>query len=74
MDHDVALNLEVFAQVSDQKVWFTEWVENNIGVLDLSKKLPIDVKFDSEEIQNCPTNGQSGSIAVTESAIGDTVT
>ncbi len=73
-DCGIALNCglaQVFGfDVSDQKVWFTEWVENNIGVLDLSKKLPIDVKFDSEEIKI--TNGQSGSIAVTVSAIGDT--
>ena len=30
---------------------FAEWVENNIGVLDLSLDLPIDIKFDPEEIK-----------------------
>ncbi len=28
---------------SDSKVWFTEWVENNIGFLDPTIPLPIDV-------------------------------
>ena len=57
--------------VYDQKVWFTEWVENNIGVLDISKELPIDVKFDSDTVKI--TSGESASIVVTVSAIGDTV-
>lgn len=26
------------------KIWFTEWVENNIGVVDLSVPLPVDVQ------------------------------
>ncbi|MGI0074928.1 MAG: hypothetical protein ACREA5_03175, partial [Nitrosotalea sp.] len=29
--------------VNHNKVWFTEWVENNIGVLDSSVPLPINV-------------------------------
>ncbi len=29
--------------VSQDKVWFTEWVENNIGVLDASVALPFDI-------------------------------
>ncbi|HZS74648.1 MAG TPA: lyase, partial [Candidatus Nitrosotalea sp.] len=29
--------------VDHNKVWFTEWVENNIGVLDSSVPLPINV-------------------------------
>ena len=55
--------------ISDQKVWFTEWVENNIGVLDLSLDLPIDIKFDPEEIKI--TKGDSVIITATISAIGD---
>ena len=40
-DCGIALNCglaQVFGfDISDQKVWFTEWVENNIGVLDFSQ-------------------------------------
>ena len=73
-DCGIALNCglaQVFGfDISDQKVWFTEWVENNIGVLDLSLDLPIDIKFDPEEIKI--TKGESVIITATISAIGDT--
>ena len=73
-DCGIALNCglaQVFGfDISDQKVWFTEWVENNIGVLDLSLDLPIDIKFDPEEIKI--TKGDSVIITATISAIGDT--
>ena len=36
--------------VAGDKVWFTEWVENNIGVLDTSLPLPFDVSLDVDEI------------------------
>jgi len=36
--------------VHDEKIWFTEWVENNIGVLDTSIPLPFEVNIDTEEI------------------------
>lgn len=32
------------------RVWFTEWVENNIGVVDLSKQLPLDFEISQKEI------------------------
>ncbi|WP_428323723.1 virginiamycin B lyase family protein [Nitrosopumilus sp.] len=35
----------------DKQVWFTEWVENNIGVLDTSVPLPIEVSIDDDEIE-----------------------
>lgn len=43
------------AQVFDfaihgDKIWFTEWVENNIGVIDTSKALPIDVELESNTL------------------------
>ena len=45
----------VVAQIFDisvdgQKIWFTEWVENNIGVVDTSHPLPFDVKVESDSI------------------------
>ncbi len=38
-----------FKSVGD-KVWFTEWVENNIGVVDLSKELPFELGVSQKEI------------------------
>ena len=36
--------------VDHNKVWFSEWVENNIGVLDSSVALPIDVNASDSSI------------------------
>ena len=43
------------AQVFDfapdgKKIWFTEWVENNIGVVDTSIPLPLSIDIDKQEI------------------------
>ena len=43
------------AQVFDfaaygEKIWFTEWVENNIGVVDTSIPLPFSVDTDKGEM------------------------
>ena len=43
------------AQVFDfaaygKKIWFTEWVENNIGVVDTSIPLPFSIDIDRKEI------------------------
>jgi len=36
--------------VDDKKIWFTEWVENNIGVVDTSISLPFDIDLNRENI------------------------
>lgn len=36
--------------VNHSKVWFTEWVENNIGVLDSSIPLPVEVESSDASI------------------------
>jgi len=36
--------------VDGEKIWFTEWVENNIGLIDTSKPLPFDVELDERKI------------------------
>ena len=36
--------------VDGDKIWFTEWVENNIGVVDTSIKLPLDIELESNII------------------------
>ena len=32
--------------VSGDKIWFTEWVENKIGVVDTSVSLPLNIQFE----------------------------
>lgn len=42
---------QVFGFVSSgDKIWFTEWVENNIGVVDTSKALPLDLQVSSTDV------------------------
>ncbi len=36
--------------VDGDKIWFTEWVENNIGVVDTSITLPLDIELESNII------------------------
>ncbi|MGI0009991.1 MAG: lyase, partial [Nitrosopumilaceae archaeon] len=36
--------------ISEDEIWFTEWVENNIGVLDSSIMLPIEVSVEPKEL------------------------
>jgi virginiamycin B lyase len=46
--------------VDGDKIWFTEWVENNIGVVDTSIKLPLNIELDSNIVSL--NAGQSSSI------------
>ncbi len=36
--------------INGDKIWFTEWVENNIGLLESSTPLPIEVNLEPKEI------------------------
>jgi len=36
--------------IHGDKIWFTEWVENNIGVVDTSIELPMDIQLDSNTV------------------------
>ena len=36
--------------VDGNKIWFTEWVENNIGVVDTSVPLPLEIQLDSNSV------------------------
>lgn len=40
--------------VDGTKIWFTEWVENNIGVVDTSVALPLDVQLESNVVSLSP--------------------
>jgi len=52
------------AQVFDfaiygEKIWFTEWVENNIGVVDTSVPLPLEIQLQSDSLTLAPGDSQS---------------
>lgn len=49
--------------VSGDRVWFTEWVENNIGVLDISKDLQLDILVDTPRVVLRP--GESTTVSYT---------
>jgi virginiamycin B lyase len=36
--------------ISGDKIWFSEWVENNIGVVDTSVPIPFDVELNEKSI------------------------
>ena len=36
--------------IDGEKIWFTEWVENNIGVVDTSIPLPFSIDIDTQPI------------------------
>ena len=36
--------------ISGEKIWFTEWVENKIGVVDTSVPLPVEIQLESNSI------------------------
>ena len=40
--------------VDGTKIWFTEWVENNIGVVDTSTELPLDIQLKSNTLTLTP--------------------
>ncbi|ABX13095.1 lyase [Nitrosopumilus maritimus] len=40
--------------VDGEKIWFTQWVENNIGVVDTSVPLPVEIQLESEMISLSP--------------------
>ena len=61
--------------VHGEKIWFTEWVENNIGVVDTSISPPFSTSIDREEITL--EKGQTTQIVLkvikTPSSIGETI-
>ncbi|CAD6524283.1 conserved exported hypothetical protein [metagenome] len=57
------------AQVFDfsiykDKIWFTEWVENNIGVVDTSVPLPFTVDLESKDITLKPGESKNTSFII----------
>ena len=46
------------------KIWFTEWVENNIGVVDTSVALPFGIELDSKDISLKPGESKNLSFLI----------
>jgi virginiamycin B lyase len=40
--------------INGQKIWFTEWAQNNIGVIDTTISIPIDVEIDVPQVTILP--------------------
>lgn len=40
--------------VNGNEIWFTEWVENNIGVVDTSVPLPLGIQLESDTLTLAP--------------------
>jgi len=40
--------------IDGEKIWFTEWVENNIGVVDTSVPLPFEIQRESDTLAIVP--------------------
>ena len=57
--------------VDGEKIWFTEWVENNIGVVDTSVPLPLEVELDSDLITLATGSSQEFSFLVTSKSKQD---
>ncbi len=53
--------------VRDHEIWFTEWVENKIGVADISVELPIKVQPEQDSILIEAGTSQQISLAIEES-------
>ncbi len=44
--------------IDGEKIWFTEWVENNIGVVDTSVPLPLEIQLESDTLILAPGETQ----------------
>ena len=61
--------------VHGKKIWFTEWVENNIGVVDTSIQLPFSIDVDMKQITL--EKGQTSQVILTvtkaDGSIGESI-
>jgi len=55
--------------IKDNKIWFTEWVENNLGVVDTAIPLPIAIHLGKDEISLHP--GESYNLNFTISSTSE---
>jgi virginiamycin B lyase len=55
--------------IDGKKIWFTEWVENNIGVVDISTPLPFSIDIDKKYITL--EKGQTAEVTLTANPEGN---
>jgi len=55
--------------IQENNIWFTEWSENNIGVVDTTIPLPIEIYLDNDEILLHP--GESNNLNFTISSTSE---
>ena len=72
----VMLNDCGLAQIFDftidgEKIWFTEWVENNIGVVDTSIPLPLEIQLESNSLILAPGETQDFNFIVSPNSKQD---
>lgn len=53
--------------ISGEKIWFTEWAENNIGVVDTTVTLPLTIELDSDTISLVPRESKNLSLIISAS-------
>jgi virginiamycin B lyase len=57
--------------VDGEKIWFTEWVENNIGVVDTSIPLPLEIQLESDSVILTPGNSQDFDFVISSKSQND---
>ena len=57
--------------VSGDKIWFTEWVENNIGVVDTSVPLPLEIQLETDSISLTPGDSRHFNFLLVPNALKD---
>jgi len=57
--------------IDGEKIWFTEWVENNIGVVDTSVPLPLEIQLESDTLILAPGETQQFNFIVSPNSQKD---
>ena len=56
-----------------EKIWFTEWVENKIGVVDTSVPLPVEIQLESDSLSLSPGEIKEFSFIISPQVIDDSL-
>ena len=57
--------------IDGEKIWFTEWVENNIGVVDTTISLPLEIQLETETLVMNPGDSQHLNFIVSPNSEND---
>ena len=59
--------------ITDNSIWFTEWAENNIGVVDTTKPLPFKTNTDKETLILKKGESDKITLTITYADISDSI-